>query len=364
MPSLSNRSALKDTSSAHPSAFSDDEHATSNMEHSDHVGQAVERKSPKQKSNSQSREKDEQSCASHRSLSANSSTHIRLIDDKSLDSTSDNNTKLNQHGRRTKAARKNESVAITDPINDAKGPHHDSSSDELGKLCCICERRIGPRNHLELTAHQPLKATKPMSEQLHSTRERASSQQTLLISRARSTPTVSDTEKQSKDPMNVNITVVIKNASDDENVRLTTAEAVVDQERSGMLESSSQRKRSRSIDPSTQADTAPAVTQKHSRPKHISRTSQTYECVFRRMERGREHPLRVKSATEHSVPARTSQVRSRNRSPKKYLSPYLSADPVRYCSQSFFLFSLYAQTISVEWKKCFEGNTTNREEIQ
>ena len=82
----------------------------------------------------------------------------------------------------------------------------------------------------------------------------------------------------------------------------------------------------------TQSDTEQFVTEqqkKRRRPKRISRTCQTYECVFRRMEREQTHDLRNTSDTEKNVQTRKSQLRPRKKSAKNNHALYLSADSFR-----------------------------------
>ena len=83
------------------------------------------------------------------------------------------------------------------------------------------------------------------------------------------------------------------------------------------------------IDRHVQSDTEQIVTEeqkKRRRPKRISRTSQTYECVFRRMEREQTQDLRTTSDTEKNIQTKKSQLRPRKKSPKRNQSVYLSAD--------------------------------------
>ncbi|CAF4603791.1 unnamed protein product, partial [Rotaria magnacalcarata] len=78
-----------------------------------------------------------------------------------------------------------------------------------------------------------------------------------------------------------------------------------------------------------QSDTEQIITEKqkkHRRPKRISRTCQTYECVFRRMERDQQHDLRATSDTEKNIQTLKSQLRPRKKSPKKNYPLYLSTD--------------------------------------
>ena len=76
----------------------------------------------------------------------------------------------------------------------------------------------------------------------------------------------------------------------------------------------------------TQSDTEHVIGKKQKkrrRPKRISRTTQTYECVFRRMERDQHEELLPTNNTEKCVQTRRSCLRPVTRSPKRN---YLSTD--------------------------------------
>ena len=79
----------------------------------------------------------------------------------------------------------------------------------------------------------------------------------------------------------------------------------------------------------TQSDTEQIITDKQKkrrRPKRISRTSQTYESVFRRMEREQHEELRPTNDTDKNIQTRRSCLRPRTRSPKRHYPFYLSTD--------------------------------------
>jgi hypothetical protein len=79
----------------------------------------------------------------------------------------------------------------------------------------------------------------------------------------------------------------------------------------------------------TQSDTEQILTEKRKkrrRPKRISRTTQTYECVFRRMERNEHEELRPTTDTDKNIQTRRSCLRPRTRSPKRHYPLYLSTD--------------------------------------
>ncbi|UJR23306.1 hypothetical protein I4U23_026321 [Adineta vaga] len=65
---------------------------------------------------------------------------------------------------------------------------------------------------------------------------------------------------------------------------------------------------------------------KRRRPKRISRTTQTHEYIFRRMEREQHQELLPTNDTDKNIQTRKSQLCPRKRSPKKPYSIYLSTD--------------------------------------
>ena len=224
---------------------------------------------------------------------------------------------------------------------------------------------------LELTSQKPLKATKPLSDHLHSTRRRVSNKEQVSTTPDTDTPTIQRTVKQTKDsnldkdPVHVNVTVVVKKfaGTEKDGKGYTTAEATVEQKPQQYFEpvqrspqnptenkdkteetieraKSTDQQRTKSTeqkvlehtDRHTQSDTEQIITdeqKKRRRPKRISRTCQTYECVFRRMERDQQQDLRATSDTEKNMQTRKSQLRPRKKSPKKNLPVYVSADSFR-----------------------------------
>ena len=81
----------------------------------------------------------------------------------------------------------------------------------------------------------------------------------------------------------------------------------------------------------TQSDTEHILGEKRKkrrRPKRISRTTQTYECVFRRMELEREEheELRPTNDTDKNVQTRRSCLRPQTKSPKRHYPFYISSD--------------------------------------
>jgi hypothetical protein len=212
-----------------------------------------------------------------------------------------------------------------------------------------------------------------MSDYLHSTRRRAPNKEQILTTPDTDTPVTRRTVKQSKDsnqdqdPVNVNVTVVVKKfaGTGNDGSSRTTAEAFIEQkpqqyfepvqhppailppatENDDKHEESSERPKSteqQRIEPSeqltehhdrhTQSDTEQIITEKQKklrRPARVSRKCQTQECVFRRMEREQQYDLRAASDTEKNIQTRKSQLRPRKKSPKKNFPIYLSADSFR-----------------------------------
>jgi hypothetical protein len=218
-----------------------------------------------------------------------------------------------------------------------------------------------------------LKATKPMSDHLHSKNRRSPAKEQT------STVTDSDTQivrrsfKQSKDsnenkdPVNVNVTVVVKNMKDedDDETAGKTLLRPKNEEQSERNKSNKQRlfKSSTDYDRNTQSDTEQIITEKQKkrrRPKHRSCKTQTYEKYFR----ADEHPeLWPTNRTEKNIQTRMSQLCPRTRSPKRKNPPvYLSTD-------AFKLFNLlfsekYNLSFSLELKKSYRSNFLNLKEIQ
>ncbi|CAF3543761.1 unnamed protein product [Adineta steineri] len=338
---VANRSETKHISSSHSTTSSGEERSkrwiknmiTPSVDLTDGESQLSCNKQSEKVEHNQTTKKrhiaDEQQRPSHRSFSANSSTHIRLVDDRSLDSTSDNNTDRSQHNRRNVKAKKKDIQTNTDQIIDSRQQQQqqNSSSDEQ-----------------KLTPKKPLKATKPMSDHFHSTHQRTSNKEQLFTTSDQDKSTIrckvkqSNDSNQDKDPVNVNITVVVRKTPADESSPETTAEDSIEQKPKQYftpIQHSAKKNKQKSIehhDRETQSDTEQIITEKqktYRQPKRISRTCQTYEYVFRRMERDRYQELRATSETEKNIQTRKSQLSPRRKLPRKYLSPYLSTDALR-----------------------------------
>ncbi|CAF3352469.1 unnamed protein product [Rotaria sp. Silwood1] len=305
----------------------------------------------------------EQQFISRRSASVDSVNPIRMVDDNSLDSTSENNSDFESKRRRHVKPKKKDVETNTDETYDIQQQNQQRNFFD----------------NRESTPQKPLKATKPMVDHFHSTRRRAPNSEQILatpdtISNA-DTPTIRRTVKlsndhnQDKEPVNVNVTVVVKRfaGTNDDGTSRTITEAFIDQKPQQYFEhvqhppailppssptgdkekpeESIERPRTSEQSPiksseqiiehhdrETHSDTEHIITdkqKKNRRPKRISRTCQTYECVFRRMEREQYHDLRATSDTEKNIQTLKSQLRPRRKSSKKNLPLYLSADSFR-----------------------------------
>jgi hypothetical protein len=152
---------------------------------------------------------------------------------------------------------------------------------------------------------------------------------------------------ENKDPFNVNVTVLVKNMKnedDGETLRKPKQKALIskiDSERH------------------TQSDTEQIISEKQKkrrRPKRISRTTQTYECVFRRMEYEEHEELRPTSETEKNIQTRKSRLRPRTRSPKRHYPIYLSTDAFKYVHFVFFSINTISFLFCLELKKFYQNN--------
>jgi hypothetical protein len=228
-----------------------------------------------------------------------------------------------------------------------------------------------------------------MSDHLHSTRRRAQHKEQILTtpdtlpdtdtSTVRRTVKQTKDSHQDKDPVHVNVTVVVKKfaGTTKDGNPITTAEATVEQKPQQYFEpvqhppetlpvptenkdetierpksteqqqiSSKEQTLLENHDRHTQSDTEQIITdnqKKHRRPKRISRTCQTYECVFRRMERDQQQDLRTTSDTEKNIQTRKSQLRPRKKSPKRNLPIYLSTDSFKYLIYLLILFFVFVR---------------------
>ncbi|CAF3576930.1 unnamed protein product [Rotaria sordida] len=294
------------------------------------------------------------------SNSVDSVNRIRVVDDKSLGSTSDNNSDLEINKRRRIKPKKKDVETNTDETY-------------------YVQQQSNFVDNRELTPQKPLKATKPMSDHFHPTHRHAQKNEQIsstpdTISNT-GTPTfrrtikLSNDQNQDNEPVNVNVTVVVKKfaGTNEDGTSRTITEAFVEQkpqqyfepvqhplailppstttEDKEKSEESTERPKTSEqhpIKPSEQiiehhdreihSDTEQIITEKQKknrRPKRISRTCQTYECVFRRMEREQYHNLRATADTEKNIQTLKSQLRPRKKSPKKNLPPYLPADSFR-----------------------------------
>jgi hypothetical protein len=164
-----------------------------------------------------------------------------------------------------------------------------------------------------------------MSDHSQSIRRRISTREKNLTTPDSKTNSIRRSIKQSKDsnedqePVNVNVTVFVKNVNNQDDDE--TPQKPKNKRKSIKLTPDHERQ--------TQSDTEQIVTEKQKkrrRPKRISRTTQTYECVFRRMEYGDHRELRPTSETEKNIQTRQSRLRPRTKSPKRNYPIYLSTD--------------------------------------
>ncbi|CAF0848400.1 unnamed protein product [Rotaria sp. Silwood1] len=253
------------------------------------------------KRNTNEQKKKEQNRSLHRSNSAESSNYIPLVDDKSIDSTSDVNTEYGQQKQRRIKSKKRDVETNTDQRIDSKKQ--------------------------ESTPQKPLKATKPISDHLQSTNRRSTTKERTSTSTPdteldSNRPIVPRSVKKStndNEPVNVNVTVLVKNLTDQDNNEMSQKP----QKKQNIIKSSTD------YDRHTQSDTEQIITEKQKkrrRPKRISRTTQTYECVFRRMEREQHEELRPTNDTDKNIQTRKSQLCPRSKSPRKHYPTYISTD--------------------------------------
>ena len=134
----------------------------------------------------------------------------------------------------------------------------------------------------------------------------------------------SNDPNEDNDPVNVNISVFLQDMTEkDDNETAQTNIKPKSQKKQQLI------KASKDHDRHTQSDTEQIMTEKQKkqrRPKRISRTTQTYECVFRRIECGEHEELRPTTNTEKNIQTRKSQLHPRSKSPRKNHTIYLSND--------------------------------------
>ncbi|CAF0786436.1 unnamed protein product [Adineta ricciae] len=86
----------------------------------------------------------------------------------------------------------------------------------------------------------------------------------------------------------------------------------------------------KSIKPSDPHSDTEQAKPKRRRPKRISRTTQTYEHIFRRMERDQHEELVPTNDTDKNCQTRKSQLSPQKRSSKKSYSIYISSDDYKF----------------------------------
>jgi len=193
---------------------------------------------------------------------------------------------------------------------------------------------------LESTPQKPSKATKSMSDHPPSIRRRLPTKELNLTtpdtepdSTTRSTRRTTKQSKNSnedKDPVNDNVNVFVKNLNNEDD----------DETSSKAKDKKKIRKTITDNERHTQSDTEQIITEKQKkrrRPKRISRTTQTYECVFRRMEYEEHEELRPTNDLDKNVQTKISQLRPKTKSPRKHYPVYLSTDAFKFVVV-YFLF--------------------------
>jgi hypothetical protein len=167
----------------------------------------------------------------------------------------------------------------------------------------------------------------------------------------------SKNSNENKDPVDVNVNVLVKNLNNEDN----------DETSSKLKDKQKFRKTITDNERHTQSDTEQIITEKQKkrrRPKRISRTTQTYECVFRRMENEQHEELRPTSDLDKNIQTKKSLLRPRKKSPKRRYPIYLSTDAFKFVD-SYFLFYLFNFFLcSLELKKFYRNNFLILNEIQ
>lgn len=206
-----------------------------------------------------------------------------------------------------------------------------------------------PRHQQAAVTHQEIESARPETEQQSAreltqdpsemtTNELAEEQPTTVEEQERYFETVSPPPEATEEPA-VNDD---EGQVDESNIRPSSTDHA---------HSATSKKVTLFEDRATQSDTEqskPEIQKRRLRPKRISRTCQTYEHVFRRMEREQQQELRAVTDSDKNVQTRKSQLRPRKKSPKKDQSMYLSADSFRFL---FILLNFsFSFTYVIEWK--------------
>ena len=125
----------------------------------------------------------------------------------------------------------------------------------------------------------------------------------------------SNDSNEDNDRVNVNISVLLQDVTEkDDNETAPTNIKPKSQKKQQLI------KASKDHDRHTQSDTEQIMTEKQKKrrqPKRISRTTQTYECVFRRIECGEHEELRPTTNTEKNIQTRKSQLCPPSKSSRK-----------------------------------------------
>lgn len=139
----------------------------------------------------------------------------------------------------------------------------------------------------------------------------------------RSLKKTKDTDK-TNDPVKVNVTVHVKNLKNEN-----------DDDDTDNKSKPSKVKQQSTVDHERQiqSDSEQVLNEKQKkrrRPKRISRTTQTYESVFRRMAREQHEELRPTTDLDKNMQTKQSCLRPRTRSPRKNYPIYLSSEAFKF----------------------------------
>ena len=237
------------------------------------------------------------------------------------------------------------------------------SRPRMRNLTFVIARRWAPNNQVELlhstVVDLPLhvefplgasllqkagKAEKALSNQLPHRRALTKEASSELVKptkkRSGKQPTESD---EDQDPLNVNVTVLVKNYTGKDDDQAPSARNTPGKHKE--LESNAPRlpKASAEFERTALSDTEQIMTEKQKkrrRPKRISRTTQTYERIFRMMAFEEHEELRPTGKTEKCIQTRRSQLRPRTKSPRKQPPIYLSADAFKSVDDCFAIAEL------------------------
>lgn len=259
--------------------------------------------------------KKEQRRSLHKSNSAESLNYIRVVDGESIGSASEANTASERKKQQRTKSKTVDVQTNTDQRTDARR----TIKKQPGNFHIMRFTKFSFFLFEESTNQKPLKATKQISDQSSRHRTIAADQTSSTTpdtdrdTRARRNRRTNKKANEDSEPVNVNVTVLVKNAAKPEK----------SPQKQTAIQGSAEFERH------TQSDTEQIITEKQKkrrRPKRISRTTQTYECVFRRMEREEHEELLPTNDTDKNIQTRKSQLCPTTKSPRRHYPIYISAD--------------------------------------